>query len=217
MNGFDIGVIAVILLSGLFAFARGFVKEALAIVAWVGAAVVAVLALPYTLPFAERYLPKGVVAYGAAGLAVFLVVLVVLSFATSLVAQRVQKSKLSAIDHTLGLIFGLLRGVLIVCVAWLGLTWALPEGGREPLPAWITEAKTKPYLQTGAERLNALLPAAYRQKVEGVVGDSRRAAEAAMGASATPRAPNTPSSGSPVYPPDTRRDMDRLMEQQKDQ
>ncbi|HVH82478.1 MAG TPA: CvpA family protein, partial [Stellaceae bacterium] len=36
MNPLDIGVIAVIGLSAVFALARGFVREALSIVAWVG-------------------------------------------------------------------------------------------------------------------------------------------------------------------------------------
>ena len=40
MNPIDIGVIAIIVLSAIFAFARGFVREALSIVAWVGAAVI---------------------------------------------------------------------------------------------------------------------------------------------------------------------------------
>ena len=40
MNALDLAVIAVIVLSAVFAFARGFVREALSIVAWVGAAAI---------------------------------------------------------------------------------------------------------------------------------------------------------------------------------
>ena len=40
MNAVDLGVLAVIALSAVFAFARGFVREALSIVAWVGAALI---------------------------------------------------------------------------------------------------------------------------------------------------------------------------------
>ncbi|TMK28624.1 MAG: CvpA family protein, partial [Alphaproteobacteria bacterium] len=42
MNPLDLGVIAIIVLSAIFAFARGFVREALSIIAWVGAAAITV-------------------------------------------------------------------------------------------------------------------------------------------------------------------------------
>ena len=54
MNALDIIVIVVIALSALFAFARGFVKEALSIGAWAGAAAVTLYGLPYAEPFARR-------------------------------------------------------------------------------------------------------------------------------------------------------------------
>ncbi len=40
MNWLDLGVIGIVVLSAIFAFARGFVREALSIVSWVGAAVI---------------------------------------------------------------------------------------------------------------------------------------------------------------------------------
>ena len=40
MNWLDLGVVAIIVLSAVFAFARGFVREAFSVVAWVGAAAI---------------------------------------------------------------------------------------------------------------------------------------------------------------------------------
>ena len=220
MNVLDIVVVAVILLSGLFAFARGFVKEALSVVAWVGAAFAALYGLPFATPLAERFLPKGPVADGAAALAIFLVALVILSLLTSAVASRVKESALSAVDRTLGLIFGLVRGLVLVCLAYIALSWAVPAGGQPP-PGWIAEAKTLPLLASGAERLRALVPAAYREKAETTVSETRRAAEqmreaaGAMGALSTPRATSARDRG-PVYTPEEQRDLERLIRQQQD-
>jgi len=220
VNGFDIGVIAVICLSALFAFARGFVKEMLSIVAWISAAAIALFALPHVAPIAERYVPKGWIADGVAGGAVFLVALIILSYSTSLIANRVQKSSLSTIDHTLGLIFGVVRGVVFVCLCYLVLTWALPEG-REPLPNWIADGKTRPFLKAGAEELSLLLPASYRQRMESTLSDARHTADQAGDVNSAiggkPRAPETPPHHAPVYSPDTRRDLDRLIDQQRGQ
>ena len=155
MNALDIAVIAVILLSGLFAFARGFVKEVLSVGAWVGAGFAALYGLPYATPVAARFLPAGAVAEAAAGLAVFFVALVALSILTSAIARRVKESALSAVDRTLGLIFGLVRGVVVVCLAYIALSWVWPADKPQPQPQWIAGARTLPLLANGAERLRA--------------------------------------------------------------
>lgn len=220
MNLLDIIVVAVVLLSGLFAFARGFVREALSVAAWVGAGFAALYGLPYATPIAERFLPKGALAEAAAALAVFLLSLIVLSLLTSAVAGRVKDSALSAIDRTLGLIFGLVRGVVLVCLAYVALAWALPAGKQQP--SWIAESKTLPLLATGAERLRELVPAAYRAKAQATVDDTRRAAEqmqeaaGAMGALSKPHQqtppPKTPGGG---YSSDDQRDLNRLIQQEQ--
>jgi membrane protein required for colicin V production len=225
MNVLDIIVIAVVLLSGLFAFARGFVKEALSVAAWVGAAFAALYGLPYAAPLAERFLPKGPVADAAAGFALFLVALVILSFITSAIAGHVKKSALSAVDRTLGLVFGLVRGLVLVCLAYIALSWALPAGGQAQ-PSWIAQAKTLPLLANGAERLRQLVPASYLERAGSKISEARRAAEqveqvkeaaGAMGALSTPHQ-NTPSTREhePGYTPDARHDLDRLIQQQQD-
>jgi len=176
MNALDIAVIAVILLSGLFAFARGFVKGVLSVGAWVGAGFAALYGLPYATPVAERFLPAGAVAEAAAGLAIFFVALVALSILTSAIARRVKESALSAVDRTLGLIFGLVRGVVVVCLAYIALSWVWPADKPQPQPQWIAGARTLPLLASGAERLRQLLPAQYREKAQATANETRRAA-----------------------------------------
>jgi membrane protein required for colicin V production len=222
MNGLDVIVIAVILLSGLFAFARGFVKEALSVAAWIGAAFAALYGLPYVAPLAERFLTKGPVADAAAGFTVFLVALVILSVLTSFVASHVKRSGLSGVDRTLGLVFGLMRGLVLVCLAYIVLSWAVPATGQPP-PTWIAQAKTLPLLANGAERLRRLVPASYLERAGSKVNEARRASEqmkeaaGAMGALSTPRQspPSTREPGA-AYTPDARHDLDRLIEQQQD-
>jgi membrane protein required for colicin V production len=218
MNLLDIVVIAIVLLSGLFAFARGFVKEALSVAAWIGAGFAALYGLPYATPLAERFLPKGSVAEAAAGLVVFLVALIILSLLTSAIASRVKDSSLSAIDRTLGLVFGLVRGLVVVCLVYIAFSWALPA--KQPQPTWIAEARTLPLLATGAERLRALVPAVYRAKAAATADDTRRAAEqmqeaaGAMGALSTPHPPGAPAHG-PGYSTEDQRDLNRLIQQQQ--
>lgn len=221
MNALDIIVIVVILLSGLFAFARGFVKEALSVAAWIGAGLAALYGLPFVTPIAERFLPRGAVASAAAGLVLFVLALIVLSLVTSALSRHVKASSLSAIDRTLGLIFGLARGLVLVCLAYIALSWAVPEASQ---PDWIAQAKTRPFLANGADALRALVPAAYRTKATATADDTRRAAErfneaaGAISALSHPHPPADPKHGSvPGYTPESQRELDRLIQQQQDQ
>src|SRR5690349_16143068 len=104
MNTLDIIVLVVIGLSGLFAFARGFVKEVFSIGAWIGAGAIALYAFPYTQPIARKLISSVAVADGAAAIVVFIVALIVLSLIASAIARRVKASALSALDRTLGLV-----------------------------------------------------------------------------------------------------------------
>jgi membrane protein required for colicin V production len=219
MNGLDLAVVTVIVMSGVFAFARGFVKEALSIIAWVGAAFAALYGTAYLLPHAGRLLPKGPVATVVAGIVLFLVVLVLLSG----LSRRVKQSGLSAVDRSLGLLFGLLRGVVLVCLGYLALAWALPPDARQQ-PAWMAQARTLPFLETGADRLRALVPAVYRDRAAAAVRNARPGAQqieeaaGAMRALSKPRGPADRESDrhSRVYSPDDQNELNRLIQQRQD-
>jgi len=155
VNITDLAVIAVIVVSGVFAFVRGFVHELLAIGAWIGAAIITVFALPHVLPYARQIIAVELAADIGAGVALFLFVLIALSILTHWLARRVRESSLGALDRSLGLLFGLLRGAAVVCLAWIALLWALP---RQDHPDWITEARTRPLVEQGAGLLIGLLP-----------------------------------------------------------
>ena len=59
---------------------------------------------------------------------------------------RSQESSLSAIDRSLGFAFGVVRGAVLVSLAYLFAVWLWPEQ-----PVWLRNAKAKPFLETGAD------------------------------------------------------------------
>ena len=130
MEGFtviDAVVGVIIVLSALLAYARGFVREALAIAGWVGAAVVAfvvvdadqVQPLVRQVPILGDFIGDSCeLSIIAAFAAVFAVVLVVVSIFTPLFSSVVQRSALGALDQGLGFLFGVLRGILLVGIAF---------------------------------------------------------------------------------------------------
>jgi membrane protein required for colicin V production len=218
VNGLDIAVVAVIGLSAIFAFARGFVREALSIIAWVGAALVTYGLFSQAKEFALRVVATPLLADLVAGAGLFILSLILLTIVTGVVAHSVRESPLSPIDRTLGLVFGLVRGLVLVSLAYLVVDLAVPPGDR---PGWIKEAKSEPFLQEGADMLRRVLPEPLRLETAGLAAGQRaaqqaRQAQAAMDALVKPAAPpaNDAQNPAPVYKPGVRRGMDRLIQDQ---
>jgi membrane protein required for colicin V production len=218
MNAVDLAVLLVIALSAVFAFARGFVREALSIAAWVGAALITLYGFNDVYRVIARFVTTPLLADLAAGAGLFLVSLIGLTILTGFLARFVQSSALSPIDRTLGLIFGVARGAVLVCLAYLVIDVSLPQTDR---PSWLREAKSEPLLAQGADMLRGMLPESLQIKSGSAIDDAQhafgqaKAAREAMGALSSPAAaplPKPAEAPAATYKPAERRDLDRLID-----
>lgn len=129
MDGFTLidGIVAaVIILSAILAYARGFVRESLAILGWIGAAVLAFLFAPTVRPMVaqipglNKFLADSCELATIAGFAaVFALALVLFSIITPLFSSVVQRSALGGVDQGMGFLFGVARGILLVAIAFI--------------------------------------------------------------------------------------------------
>ena len=163
INVADIAVIAIIVLSGILALFRGLVHEVLAVGSWIGAGFATLYGFSYALPYVKQVITVDLFAEVTTGVVLFVAVLVVLTILTRMLCQHVRNSSLGPLDRTLGMLFGFARGAVIVCVAWIAYTWAIPQQDR---PVWIEEARTKPLIEHGASMLAGLVPEQYRGQAE---------------------------------------------------
>ena len=128
MEGFTIvdGVVAaIIVVSALLAYSRGFVREVMSIAGWVGATILAFIFADQAEPLVKQIPVLGdfigdscELSIIAAFAAVFAVALVVVSIFTPLFSSVVQRSALNGLDQGGGFLFGVLRGILLVAVAF---------------------------------------------------------------------------------------------------
>jgi membrane protein required for colicin V production len=151
----DMIVLAVMLLSGLLAMIRGFMREILSIAAWATAAIATLYGFPKLLPQAKAYFQNDTIAAIAVIAGVFIGTLVVATVITSKVSDMVLDSRIGALDRTLGFLFGLGRGLLIVVVAFLFFAWLVPDKQQ---PDWVRSAKSLSVLQSTGNWLMTMLP-----------------------------------------------------------
>lgn len=164
MNWVDLVVLAVLALSGLLAFMRGLVREVLGLGAWLVAAFVA---SPYgVFPMVQPWMRQqfndpttaDIIAFGS----VFIVTLIVLWIIAGTLGALVRDSVLGGLDRTLGLLFGIARGAVLVAVLYMLVGMAVPA---EQWPQPVLQARALPTVYHGAEWLAAQLPQGYRPTV----------------------------------------------------
>jgi membrane protein required for colicin V production len=122
----DAGVAVIVLISGILAYSRGFTRELFAIAGWIVAAIVAFFATPLLEPLIREVPGVGpflarscMVSVIAAFTIIVALVLLVLSVFTPLIAGLVLDSVLGPLDRILGFVFGVVRGLLLIAIAFL--------------------------------------------------------------------------------------------------
>jgi membrane protein required for colicin V production len=161
LNIFDAAVLGIMLLSCLFAFFRGFVREMLSLGAWIGAAIVTIYYFP---DMAEKLRPHFKSSIGAAGvgtLIIYSTALLGFSIVNTIILKFVRSGKeVGMLDNLLGLFFGAARGGLIISLAYFVITIALPE---KEYPDWLKNSVTRPYAEKGAIALAKVAPEYLRE------------------------------------------------------
>jgi membrane protein required for colicin V production len=219
MNPLDLAVIGIVALSAVFAFARGFVREALSIIAWIGAAAITLYGFNWVYAQVEPRLHDRLLSQVVTGFGLFVASLIVLTILTGIIARMVRATGLSPIDRTLGFIFGLARGAFLVCLAYLLLVVSVQPSDW---PGWIKEAKSEPYLHEGADILRGFLPESLKIKSAEAVDSATKAlspaveADKAIRALANPTPAAKPESPpAPSYRQGDQRGLDRLIGTQR--
>jgi membrane protein required for colicin V production len=150
----DIVLIAVMLISGLLAMVRGFMREILSIIAWILAAGATLYAYSKLLPLAKQYFNNDIVAAVAVIGGVFLLTLLIVSIVTVRISDMVLDSRVGALDRSVGFLFGLARGLVIVVVAFMFFSWLVPDRGQ---PEWVRSAKSRVVLTGTGQWLMSML------------------------------------------------------------
>lgn len=215
MTWFDGIVIGVILISSVLALLRGFTNEVLSILAWIVGAVAALWLFPYLSPILRDFIPTPWLAAVVSAILIFFAAYAVVALFTSRWSDSLMEihDRAALLDRTLGFVFGLARGLLVVAVAYLFFAWLVPDPVDQP--GWIRNAKLRPMVESTASLLFTLAPEETRRPR---FPDGR----GGTAAQPIPKIPTNGNSGTtnsdadktppPGYNSSERRGLDRLFE-----
>ena len=115
-NWVDALMLGVVAISALLSLSRGFIKEALSLVTWSVAGVIAWMFGGSLAHHFEAYVETPSVRIIAACALLFVATLLVGALINFLLAQLVHATGLTGTDRLLGMVFGAARGLLLVVI-----------------------------------------------------------------------------------------------------
>jgi membrane protein required for colicin V production len=151
----DLIVVAIVSLSGLVALWRGLIRETFSIIEWIASAYVALRLAPTFQPMLSGIITPPWLAWIAGFIPTFLIIFVPLSMLTHRFAEFVKQSEISAVDRTLGLIFGVGRGLVIIGLSYIAYASFVPLVDHPPV---LTQARLFPLIRNSSTILLSLVP-----------------------------------------------------------
>jgi len=151
-------ILAIVGISALISLVRGFVKEALSLASWVIAFFVARIFSGNLATLLENSISTNSVRWLVSFALLFVATLVVCAMVNYLIAQVVRITGLGGLDRVFGMVFGLMRGLMIVVALVYGAQLTMI-----PQDQWWQDSQIIPYLESIPDWARKTLPGAVNQ------------------------------------------------------
>ena len=149
LNFADWFILVVLVASGLISFSRGFTKEFLSLFLWV-AAFIAAISLEYlATPKIDEYIGNPEISKILSYVVVFIVFIFIGGILIKFITKIIKWSGASGFDRFLGVLFGLIRGLIVLFVIFLLLPSSLKTTDL------INNSKITPLIQKYAPQIEA--------------------------------------------------------------
>jgi membrane protein required for colicin V production len=146
MTWIDYAIVAICVASGAFGYWRGFVKEAIALVTWLLAILLAWQGAWLIEDRLGEWSAAPELRIWAARAIIFIAVLIIGGLLAWLLRALIRSSGLSSTDRSLGVVFGLARGILLI-----GLVAILVDAVDVAGESWWAGARLRPFSEQVAE------------------------------------------------------------------
>lgn len=152
-NWTDCVIITIIILSALVSVVRGFVRECFSLATWITAFILSFNLCDYAAKIFTSFVETDSLRVALGFALIFVIVLIIGGIASHIIVQLISKTGLSAVDRFMGLIFGAVKGLLIITVVLMLVNVASASHGK-----WYTDSYLIPHFQALVDLLAKFLP-----------------------------------------------------------
>jgi membrane protein required for colicin V production len=184
LNNFDFLMFGIIGFSALFAIVRGFLKSFISFAGWVLSMAIGMKFYFLLEPIVSKYVTLGVVAAVIAGISLFLISSIIIAIINNIFYICFEAISGGLLDRSIGLLFGLLRGCLLVSFTFYILLMIMPQLGVKDakelknqsassayIPHWAKNSKTILLLNRGSLYIDEIMPLDFRRKLKEVLSN----------------------------------------------
>lgn len=165
MTEFDYIAIALVVLSAIFGYFRGFVREVFSLLTYLIAAYGTLTFAPTLLSYAYDIFNNYYASYVATYVFLFIILLIIIGFINRFISSMISYTGLGGADSFVGLLFGVIRGIAIVIL--LVIVAGYTDLPKEP---WWVNSKFSSKAVNAVIELKKMLPEKYAKSLP--YGDS---------------------------------------------
>jgi len=192
LNNFDFLMFGIVGFSVLFGLVRGFIKSFISLSGWIVAMIVGMKFYFLLEPVVSKYISLGIVAAVIAGITLFLISAIIIAIINNIFYLAFEALCGGILDRSLGLLFGFIRGCLLVSFIFYILLMIMPQlnvkdkdalkvesptSSAVKIPAWARNSETILLLNKGAAFIDEIMPADFERKLKEVLSTEEKAHE----------------------------------------
>jgi uncharacterized membrane protein required for colicin V production len=169
LNNLDIVIFMIVTLSTVFGFMRGFIGSLLSLIGWFLTFYCTYYFFPEVKPYLEDRIDSTVAVVIAGHIGLFIGFVIFFGVLNLFIQAFASGIKILIPDRFLGLLFGFMRGVLLIVVSYSGYSYGLEviSGGTQDrekhnAPKLLAQAQSYDYLKMSKKLLVQMIPDEYR-------------------------------------------------------
>ena len=181
LNNFDILMFGIVGFSVIFGLVRGFIKSFISLAGWIIAMTIGMKFYFLLEPVVSKYITLSVVAAVIAGITLFLISAIIIAIINNVFYIAFEALCGGLLDRSLGLLFGFIRGCLLVSFIFYILLMIMPQlnikdkkdrvsiYSSAKIPSWAKSSETILLLNKGAVFINEIMPIDFKRKLKQIL------------------------------------------------
>ena len=162
-NQLDLLVFSLTIISMIYGYMRGLVKEVLSILSICISLYFSIILYPNISLKVKEYIEMALLADSISFAVLFLLIYSTVNIFSNFVVSNLSKGHIKIFDKNFGILFGFFRSLLVFSLLNILLTWIL---WKDKIPSWVDEAKTMIFIDFTSRKLINMLPLNSVNKIE---------------------------------------------------
>ncbi len=162
-NQLDILIIILTIISMIYGYTRGLIKEILSIFSIIISVYISINLYPKISLFIKEYIEMAVLADSISFAVMFLFIYSLINVFSNFIVSSISNTPLRIFDKNFGILFGFFRALLIFSLLNILLNWTL---WKKNLPEWLDESKAMLLINYTSNKFIKLLPSKSLQSIE---------------------------------------------------